>query len=144
MTSKVASFQIPGRLPSLNQSTRWERTPRHRFWGARKRAMAKILVGGCIRAARVQPFKTKVHIKVRWIEKDRRRDYDNIASGIKVILDALKACDVIVNDSQKWLEPVTHEFEIDKKDPRIEVTITEAVDHEFAEYPIRLPTESIR
>lgn len=132
----MPTFTIPGRLPSLNQITRWERTPSHRFWGARKRAISKIMVGGCIRAARVRQFKTKVKITIRWIEQDRRRDYDNIENGAKVILDALRACEIIVNDSQKWLAPIEHIHDIDKKDPRIEVTINEYA-HDFSKYPVQ-------
>lgn len=90
--------------------------------------MAKIMVGGCIRAGRVPGFKTKVKISIRWIEKNHRRDFDNIENGAKVILDALRACEIIVNDSQKWLAPIHHVHEVDPANPRIEVTIHEDED----------------
>ena len=120
------TFTIPGRIPSLNVITRNERNPRYRFYGSRQRSLHKRRVATWIIAAGVPHFKTQVEITVKWVELDRRRDYDNISSGVKVILDALVATQRIPNDSQKWLRPVKHEFDYDKKNPRIEVTIEEA------------------
>ncbi len=86
--------------------------------------MVKYHVGNWVMAARIPKFSGRVQVHVKWIEKDRRRDYDNVMSGIKPILDALVELERIVNDSPKWMDPPTHSFEVDKKDPRIEVTIS--------------------
>lgn len=121
----MPKFQIPGRLPSLNQSFR---VGRYRFGGSRQRQVAKLYVAGYIWEAKVPKFAGAVDVTVRWVEKDRRRDYDNISAGVKVILDALVATERIRGDSQKWVRPVKHEFSIDKKNPRIEVEINEYED----------------
>jgi Holliday junction resolvase RusA-like endonuclease len=121
----VARFTIPGRLPSLNESFK---VGRFRFTSSRKRQWQKRWVGDWIIAAAVPIFTRPVVVRVRWVEKDRRRDYDNIAAGVKVILDALVKTGRIPNDGRKWVAPVVHEFEIDKKNPRVEVEINEQDD----------------
>lgn len=118
----MASFTIPGRLPSLNQQFR---VPKYRFGRSRERQAQKRYVAGWILASGVPKFEAPVDVRIRWIEKDRRRDYDNISSGAKIVLDALVATARIPSDSRRWVWPVVHEFEIDPKSPRIEVTIEE-------------------
>lgn len=130
----MVTFKIPGRLPSLNHSFR---VGRYRFGKSRERQKQKLAIAGCIWDAKLPKFLTRVHVRVHWFEKDRRRDYDNIESGVKVILDALVATKTIVGDSQKWMLPVSHLFSIDSQDPRIEVTITEAFEHDFTGYPVK-------
>jgi Holliday junction resolvase RusA-like endonuclease len=117
---------MQGRLESLNKTDRWERNPRYRFHGAKLKKLVKRRIAQWILYSNVPVFKEKVRITIKWVEKDRRRDYDNIQAGAKLILDALRKMGRIVNDSQKWLEPVVHRFEIDKLNPRIEVTIEPA------------------
>lgn len=63
----------------------------------------------------------------RWIERDRRRDKDNIAAfGRKVIQDALVRMKALRNDGWNNIEGFSDEFAVDKKKPRIEVTIVSA------------------
>lgn len=50
----------------------------------------------------IQPTK-RVCIACEWIEKDHRRDPDNIASGIKFVLDGIVKAGVIADDSQKYI-----------------------------------------
>jgi Holliday junction resolvase RusA-like endonuclease len=126
----VVTFTIPGRLPSVNELIRWDRIvgrngPR-KYYGARKRRAAVYHCWAAIRSSPVLRFKTPVDITVRWFEPNARRDYDNIASGVKFILDALVKTETIPGDSRKWIpEPVEHHFAVDRDHPRIEVTIHE-------------------
>lgn len=65
-----------------------------------------------------------VQIHFVWYEKNTKRDLDNVASfGQKVIQDALVECGVLKDDGWKCVTGFTHEFFIDQKNPRIEVTI---------------------
>lgn len=58
--------------------------------------------------------------------KDKRRDRMNIVSAFdKSFQDALQLCKVIKNDGWDDVVHVTWNTYIDRKDPRIEVTITE-------------------
>ena len=67
-----------------------------------------------------------VFMKYTWVEKDKRRDLDNISSfGRKVIQDALVNCGVLKNDGWDQIFGFTDTFCVDKDHPRIEVTITE-------------------
>ncbi len=115
------TFVMEGRLEGLNETLK---IPRFRFTQARKRRMSKRHIAEWILYREVPKFTTPVRIHFLWVEKDRRRDYDNIRAGSKLILDALVKLERIVNDSQAWLLPPTDTFEIDKTNPRIEVTIS--------------------
>lgn len=118
----MAKFTIPGRLPSLNEQFRTG-SVRSRFYRSRLRQEHKAYIGSWIVASKVPVFGEPVDVRIRWVEKDKRRDYDNISSGAKMILDALVKTNRIKGDSRKWVYPVVHEYAIDKSNPRIEVTI---------------------
>ena len=67
-----------------------------------------------------------IHINYKFIEKNKMRDKDNIASfAMKVIQDALVQTEVIKNDGWKEVDSFSCTFGVDKINPRIEVTITE-------------------
>lgn len=67
-----------------------------------------------------------IHISYLFVEKNRRRDKDNVASfAMKVIQDALVNCEVIKNDGWRHIESFGCDFEVDKENPRIEVILEE-------------------
>lgn len=66
-----------------------------------------------------------VKIKYLWIEKDRRRDKDNIAFAKKFIQDALVKEKVLENDGWAQIESWTDDFAIDSQKPRVEIEIQE-------------------
>lgn len=69
----------------------------------------------------------RIMIIFNWYEKDRRRDYDNVASAKKYILDALVKSELIPNDNQKHIYPMfIDNFYLDKEKPRVEVVIVDA------------------
>lgn len=58
--------------------------------------------------------------------KDKRRDRMNIGSAAdKSFEDALQKCGKISNDGWNEIVNITFEFDIDKQNPRVEVTINE-------------------
>lgn len=59
----------------------------------------------------------------RWFEKNRQRDKDNIAFAKKFILDALQTAKILVNDGWSQIRYFHDEFEVDKDNPRVEITI---------------------
>jgi len=69
--------------------------------------------------------KGQVDIAITWHEPNQRRDLDNIMAGQKFILDGLVRAGTLPNDSQKYINSITHKFETDKENPRIEVKIHE-------------------
>src|SRR5699024_6365601 len=66
---------------------------------------------------------------ITWYCKDKRKDPDNIASGVKFIMDGLVEAGVILNDGWREVNSVIHFFEIDKSNPRVEVNILEVAHH---------------
>ena len=117
---------IPGRLPGLNDYTKACRT--NPYAGADMKKDGEKLVTAYIRKQlRGAKVKTPATIKFSWYEKDARRDPDNISGfGRKVILDALVRTGVLPDDSMKWVKHLEDCFEVDKKNPHIEVEIKEA------------------
>ena len=71
------------------------------------------------------PKKKKIFLDITWIEKDRRRDPDNIAAAVKFIWDGLVEAGVIENDGWKQNGGWKNSFKVDKDNPRIEVIIKE-------------------
>lgn len=47
-------------------------------------------------------------ISFTWYESKANRDVDNIQSGQKFIIDALRKCKIIKNDSQKYVKQTFH------------------------------------
>lgn len=65
-------------------------------------------------------------IHYRFYEPDKQRDKGNIfAFADKVFQDALQKCGVIKNDGWKEIDNFTHDFYVDKKNPRIEIFLEE-------------------
>lgn len=56
-----------------------------------------------------------------WYCQNRRADPDNISAGQKYIFDGMILADVIPNDGWKQINSISHKFEVDKENPRVEV-----------------------
>ena len=74
----------------------------------------------------------EIFMEYKWYEPNKRRDKDNISSfGRKCIQDALIKMGVIKNDGWKNIYGFSDYFEIDKENPRIEITIFEVKQSEI-------------
>ena len=116
---------IPGKLPGLNDYIAAERTNRHT--GAKMKAyngnIVSVAIRQCFRGVRIEK---PVYMEYTWYEPNKRRDLDNISSfGRKVIQDALVQCGVINDDGWKYVVGFSDRFDVDKRNPRIEVLIRE-------------------
>lgn len=67
-----------------------------------------------------------VEVRIWFYEQNRRRDIDNVYSGAKFVLDALKESGVIQDDGQRYVGRLRYGFHIDTERPRIEVEIVES------------------
>ena len=65
----------------------------------------------------------KAYIKFHWVEKKTRRDKDNIAFAKKFILDALQEMGILQNDGWSEILGFSDTFDVDKDNPRIEVSL---------------------
>lgn len=121
-------FEIPGRLPGLNEIIDAAKRNPHEY--ARMKETCTAMVAWL---AKKLPRFEKVALVITWYEPDQRRDLDNIMAGQKFILDGLVAAGTIPNDSQKYVRGIMHRFEVDRQNPRVEVEI---VDVEKNEKPL--------
>lgn len=119
-------FFVPGPLPSMNEiinasSTAFKNgirfgskyTLMKRKWDKR--------ISEIILTSDIEPV-GKFGLELEWSEKARRRDPDNIAVGIKFILDSMVKCKIIVNDSWRYNLGWTNTFNISPT-PGVKVTV---------------------
>lgn len=126
MRIRTQSFTIAGSLPGLNEIVRADRGNRY---GGNKLKRESDLKVWATAIRRVKPVYGRCSVHIRWIEKDARRDPDNIAAGTKFILDGLRLAGVLAGDGHRHIGPdIHHTFPPpDRDDPRIEVTLLEVI-----------------
>lgn len=123
-----ATFIIDGRFPGLNEYTAAQR--KNRFEGNKmKRGYTGTAYYEAKRQLRGVRFGRPVAVRFHFVEKDRRRDLDNISGfAHKVILDGLVEAGILADDGWNEVTGISDTFAVDKKRPRIEVTIEEVED----------------
>ena len=114
-------FTIPGKLPSLNDLI--HAMNHNRYSGAKLKRQTQHFIAAY--AMGVKAIRSPVTIHIDWHEKDRRRDVDNVQSGVKFILDALVAIGKLEDDSPRHVTAVSHTVSVDRANPRVVVTIEE-------------------
>lgn len=122
MTQK---FTIPGKLDGLNQYTQANRT--NLYKGAKLKRDNEQVVMEAALYQRIKPINNPVFIKFFWYEPNTRRDKDNIASAKKFILDGLVKVSILPDDGWKYIKGFSDDFDVDKKNPRIEIEIIEDI-----------------
>lgn len=117
-------FTIEGRLPGLNEIVNQARYNRYAGAAQKKKETKRCALE--IIQQTTGRIKGPFAIRVTWIERDLRRDPDNVCAGIKFIADALVEVGRIPNDTREFVKEIRHVFPVpDKAHPRIEVEITE-------------------
>lgn len=116
---------ILGKLPGLNDYIAAER--KHRQQGAALKReterQIRLQIKGQLRGVK---FTRPVAMRYVWFEEDRRRDKDNVSGfGRKCIQDALVQLHTLKNDGWANIESFSDDFVVDKKNPRVEIEITE-------------------
>lgn len=114
---------IPGRFPGLNE-----------FIDANRRKRGKYSPGNQMKQRDQQIIMEylpkvkykRVFIEYTFFEPNTRRDKDNISGYFhKVFQDALVQAGCVKNDGWKEIDGMTDYFDIDAKNPRVEVRIRE-------------------
>jgi len=124
--SMVQRFEIQYKLPSLNEYIRANR--RHWSKGAKFKQDIDDIIGWNIKASKLQEVKAyPITLNLVFYEPNGRRDYDNVVSATKYILDALQKWNIIKNDSPKYIAGITSKVQYGKeiKTHRVEVEILE-------------------
>lgn len=121
---RSTSFFIQGYIPSLNEYTRVSRGNKYASNGMKQKAEESIIwqVRSQLRGYKAQ---YPVFLVFRWIEKDRRRDHDNVAFGKKFVQDALVKAGVLAGDGWKHVLGFVDLFHVDKNHSGVQVTILE-------------------
>lgn len=109
------------RLPGLNQYTNANRN--NRYSGGKLKKDTEQYITWFIPLQFRGWNLSGVEIFITWYEFDKRRDFDNIVSAKKFILDALVKSGVLAGDGQKHVHKITDEVKIDAKNPRIIIEI---------------------
>lgn len=121
---------IMGTLPGLNDFIEANRRNYHA--GAKLKKEAQYFVEISARKA-LKRWKASgpVFMHYVWFEPNKKRDKDNISGGgRKIIQDALVSAGYLKNDGWSDIIGFSDEFQVDKKAPRIEVTIEEVMNYE--------------
>lgn len=113
-------FTIDGELPGLNEIIDAAKASTQKYARIKRECHWMVAAG----ARGIKPVE-RVDVAVTWYCKNRRKDKDNIAAGIKYILDGLQECGVLENDGWKQINDITHKFAVDELNPRVEVELTE-------------------
>ena len=119
---------IPGTLPNLNDYIEAERISKYK--AAALKRETENAIGYYINLAKRQQEMPgpPVTMHYTWIEPNRRRDLDNISSfGRKVIQDSLVTAGILPNDGWKHIAGFSDSFEVDAKNPRVEIEIRSLV-----------------
>jgi hypothetical protein len=102
---------IEMKLPSLNEYIGACRANKYEAAN-----LKRVTEAGIIPFLRRLPrFERPVIIHFRWIERDHRRDSDNIAAGKKFILDAMVKAGILKDDGRRYVKGFTDEFECGNK-----------------------------
>nr|WP_308743236.1 hypothetical protein [uncultured Anaerocolumna sp.] len=116
---------ILGRLDGLNEYTAANRTNPYKG-GKMKQENEDTVIWQIRQQLRGVHITKPVIIYYRFFEPNSRRDNDNILSGAtKFIQDSLVKTKILVDDNQKCIPKFYFDTFVDKKNPRIELTITE-------------------
>ena len=100
--------EIPIKLVSLNEYVNMCRSNRYMASSYKRKTEKEI--GGYIET--LPTFEKPVQIDFLWVEKNNRRDYDNIAFGKKFVLDALVKSGKFKDDNRKYVIGFTDSFAI--------------------------------
>lgn len=100
-------FTLPFKMPSLNEYINECRT--NRYQGAKIKRTYEEMIGWYIKPLPI--IKTPIIAKFKWVEGNKKRDYDNVAFAKKFILDALVKCGKLKDDNRKYVTGFTDEFE---------------------------------
>jgi len=125
-----ASLWIPGVLPGLNDLLAAAKGAGGTGRGyARLKRQWGTHVWACARNAGLHrtPFVGPVRMAFKWVERDRRRDPDNLcAGGRKIVNDSLVKAGVLANDGWRHIHSWSDTWRVDPKNPGVRVTIESA------------------
>lgn len=124
----MTQFTIAAQLPSLNE---YQAACRAHWSKGRefKRNTEELISYYILKATRggsLKPVTGQVDLVIYYNERTVKRDTDNIQSASKFILDAMRACGIIKNDSRKYVRQIYSVIEDGAKADSVDVYIFSA------------------
>ena len=116
---------IPGRLPGENEIIKAAKSGKGKGNAyARLKEKWTGYVADIFTEAGIDPL-GEISLVFTWVEKDKRRDKDNISAAKKFILDGMQKAGVISNDGWGNIAGWKDKFEINPYSPGVNVLIIE-------------------
>jgi Holliday junction resolvase RusA-like endonuclease len=112
---------IPGTLPSLNEMINASKRSKYVYVKMKNEAIRTVVYSSITKIPKLPPS----DYIITWFVPNMRKDKDNIMAGQKFIFDGLQEAGKISNDGWKQIGSVTHRFQVDKLNPRVEIEIVE-------------------
>ena len=103
----IYKCEIPLKLPSLNDFI--HKCNYSRYEGGRMKRELEHDIGLYI--YKLPKFNEPIKIHFTWVEGNKRRDLDNVASAKKFILDAMVKCGRLKDDNRRCVTGFTDSFE---------------------------------
>ena len=116
----MIKYTLDIKLPSLNEVINANRT--HQMAGAKLKKTIEDELCWLIKSQGLKRITRPCIVHIKWQEKDKRRDVDNIISSQKFILDSLVKMGVLPDDNQKWVKQIVPIVET-SKDKKYKVII---------------------
>ena len=117
-------FIISGTLIDLNKYINLNRAHYHKA-AAEKIEQDSIVFYAVKEQIRDVMIEKQIGVRILWVEPNDNRDPDNVAFAIKFILDGLVHAGVLHEDKRNNIKYIYHDFDTDRKNPRIEITLEE-------------------
>ena len=70
-----------------------------------------------------KPYAGRYKVHFHWVTKDEYTDADNVAYAKKAVLDSFVKCGILKDDSRKYINGFIDTFDVDPRNPRIEIQI---------------------
>lgn len=126
----MTRFTIAAQLPSLNDyqnacRTHWSKG---RDFKASTEELISLYIRKAMREGTLTPVTGQVDMVIYYNERTVKRDTDNIQSAAKFILDAMRACGIIKNDSRKYVRQIYSVIEDGAEADSVDVYIFPAGD----------------
>lgn len=112
---------IPGEYPTLNEVIKASKS-HYMAYANQKKDFTTLTM---LNAAKLPKINFKADYIFTWYRKNKMVDPDNIQVGTKYILDGLVKAGKLKNDGWDEINSITHYFEVDKQNPRVEIEVVE-------------------
>ena len=121
----MTHYTISAQLPSLNdyQAACRAHWSKGRDFKRDTEELISIYIRKAMREGDLKPVTGQVDMVIYYNERTVKRDTDNVQSAAKFILDAMRACGIINNDSRKHVRQIYSVIEDGAKADSVDVYI---------------------